>query len=397
MNMIKSEQFSEALPILNELERAGYEAYFVGGCVRDFLLQKKVTDIDITTSATPEQVMEIFPKVIPVGIAHGTVIVRWNKQSYEVTTFRNKLTAENSFSIGNTLADDLVYRDFTMNALAMDKLGHITDLFDGQTHLQNRMIKAVEDPYMRFKEDPLRMVRACRFVSQLGFTIANDTVEAIKQVKNALQSVAIERLKSEMTRLITEEYYADGLGYLIETGLIEELPVFQQHTEYVSLLQQEKSPFSSFSHMIAYLYELQPSVRISTWTKKWKASNNEKREAKELIRAITYYKEQGITLWLIYQLDEALHKPFMQIIDTIYKETITAKNIHSLRNKLPIHSQQELAVDGHLLMKWFPNKKPGRWIQEMIEAIEFAVVMNELENNELLIKEWITCHPLATD
>lgn len=395
--MENNEQFSEALPVLNKLEHIGFDAFFVGGCVRDFLLQRKIKDIDITTSATPEQVMEIFPKVIPVGIDHGTVIVRNEKKSYEVTTFRNKLADEETFSFGHSLAEDLLYRDFTMNALAMDKLGNITDLFDGQIHLQNRTIKAVKDPYMRFKEDPLRMVRACRFVSQLGFSIEDDTIQAIKQLNEDIQQVAIERLKDEVTTLITGQHYTEGLRYLIQTGLIEQFPIFKRHTDYIQLLQKEPERFTSFSHMLAFLHELQPKVSLAKWVKEWNGSNKEKRLAKQLSNAIRYYKEHGVTLWLVYQLDKALHKPFMQIIDTIYKETITVETLQTFRNKLMIQSKQDLVIDGHILMKWFPNRKPGAWIKQMIEAIEFAVVMNELKNDELLIKEWITCHPLATD
>lgn len=397
MNMENNEQFNEALPVLEKIEHAGFDAFFVGGCVRDFLLQRKIKDIDITTNATPTQVMKIFPKVIPVGIDHGTVIVREKKKSYEVTTFRNKCINEGPFSFGHTLAEDLIYRDFTINALAMDKLGNITDLFDGQIHLQNRTIKAVKDPYMRFKEDPLRMLRACRFVSQLGFLIEDNTIQAIKQLKEDIRQVAIERLKDEMTLLITGQQYAEGLRYLIQTGLIEKLPIFRRHVDYIQLLQKEPKRFTSFSHMIAFLYELQPKVSLTKWIKEWNGSNNEKHMAKQLSTAIRYYKEYGVTLWLVYQLDKALHKPFTQIIDTIYKETITAETLQTFRNKLTIHSKQDLVIDGHELMKWFPNRKPGAWIKQMIEAIEFAVVMNELKNDELLIKEWITCHPLATN
>src|SRR5699024_11186674 len=120
-----------------------------------------------------------------------------------------------------------------------------------------RIIKAVKDPYLRFKEDPLRMVRACRFVSQLNFSIEYDTMQAIKRLKTKLQQVAIERLKDEMTTLITAQYYEKGLYYLIQTELIEQLPIFNRYSDYIQLLQTETKPFASFSHMIAFLYELE--------------------------------------------------------------------------------------------------------------------------------------------
>lgn len=397
MNFNNNKQFRLALPILKKLEEAGYEAFFVGGSVRDFLLQREIKDIDITTNATPEQVKHLFSKVIPVGIDHGTVIVRKNKKSYEVTTYRNKISKKDTFSFGQQLSDDLMYRDFTMNALAMDKSGRIIDLFNGQVHIQKRIIKAVKDPFMRLEEDPLRMIRACRFVSQLGFSIEGNTIEAILQLKTKIKQVAIERLKDEMTALITGEHYVEGLRFLIKTELIGQFPIFKSHPQYIRLLQRERDYFTSFSHMVAFLYELQPKVSISEWMKEWNGSNKEKQMAKELASSLKYYKESGVTPWLVYKLDEAFHRPFIQIIDTIYKESITREALQTIRNKLSIQSQHDLAINGHDLMKWFPNRKPGVWIKQMIEAIEFAIVMDELKNDEKLIKEWIRCHPLATD
>ena len=396
MNIENRNEFSGGIVILNKLKQAGYQAYFVGGCVRDYVLKKPIKDIDITTNATPTEVQAIFDKVIPVGIAHGTVIVRKQNKSYEVTTFRNKSQAnEDTFIFGKKLADDLLYRDFTMNALAMDKNGHIIDLCDGQADLQAQQIKAVENPYKRFKEDPLRMVRACRFVSQLGFSIETETMQAIKHLKSDINRVAIERLKNEMDALINGDYFPEALQYLIESELIYQFPIFKDDQRFTELLQKENSQFSSFSHMIVFLYHLHSQPSITKWVKSWNGSNNEKLLAQLLNNAVIHYKQNGITLWLVYQLHESLHKPFIQIIDTIYNESITEKQLREIKNELPIQSRKELLVNGHLLMEWFPSRRQGKWIQQMLETIEYAVVMKKINNDEQTIKEWILCHPLA--
>lgn len=394
---IQEEQFKAALPILSTLTKYGFEAYFVGGCVRDFLLQRPIKDIDITTNATPQELQSIFEKVIPVGVEHGTVIVRREHTSYEVTTFRNKKKSTGILEFGTSLADDLLYRDFTMNALAMDQAGTIIDLYDGENHIKSQLIQGVQEPYMRLKEDPLRMVRACRFVSQLGFTIENTTLLATKQLSHELASVAVERLKEEMTRLISGKYYSKALSYLLETDLLTHMPVFKEHEAYIELLQKEKRNFHSFSQMIAFLYNENQSVSLNKWINDWHASNNEKREADSLLKALKRYEKNGLTLWLVYHLEESLHKPFSRIIDTIYKETVTVKQLKLMQGQLVIKNRKDLKVSGHHLMQWFSNRQPGRWIEEMTTAIEYAVIMNEINNDELQIKEWILCHPLATN
>src|SRR5699024_8265181 len=151
------------------------EAYFVGGCVRDVLLNRPITDIDITTSATPDRIQNIFPKVIPVGIEHGTVIVRHEKQSYEVTTFRVDGTYSDhrhpdSVQFIRQLDGDLKRRDFTINALAMNKKGKVIDLFSGQKDIENKMIRTVRKDIKRFTVYPWRIILALCISTQIAFS-----------------------------------------------------------------------------------------------------------------------------------------------------------------------------------------------------------------------------------
>src|SRR5690625_1201737 len=169
-----NETFEQAVNVLSIIEQNGYETYFVGGCVRDFLLNRPIKDIDIATAALPEELMDIFDSVIPVGIEHGTVIVRFNQVSYEVTTFRHEgiytdQRRPDDVTFIRHIEEDLQRRDFTINALAMDRHGEIKDLFSGREDLDKQLIRSVGNAAERFMEDPLRMLRGVRFTSQLGF------------------------------------------------------------------------------------------------------------------------------------------------------------------------------------------------------------------------------------
>src|SRR3954451_24281467 len=157
--------FKKAIPLLEVIEKAGFEAYFVGGCVRDYLLGKKIADVDIATSATPQEIKTIFSKTIDVGIEHGTVVVIWDKETYELTTFRSDgeytdFRRPSEVTFIRSLEEDLKRRDFTMNSMAMDKEGRLIDPFSGRKAIQNKIIETVGAAPDRFHEDALRMMRA---------------------------------------------------------------------------------------------------------------------------------------------------------------------------------------------------------------------------------------------
>ena len=209
----------EVLEILRRLNERGYEAYAVGGCVRDQLLGRTPDDWDLTTSARPEQVMELFaPHCIPTGLQHGTVTVRQDHRSFEVTTFRtdgvysdHRHPDEVHFS--DRLEEDLKRRDFTVGAMAMDAQGRIVDLFGGRDDLKNGVIRCVGEADRRFDEDALRIMRALRFMSVLGFSIAPDTADAIRRGREKLRHIAVERICVEMTKLLCG---ADAARVLLE-------------------------------------------------------------------------------------------------------------------------------------------------------------------------------------
>ena len=193
--------------VLRRLREAGYEAYVVGGCVRDSLLHRMPDDWDITTSARPEQVKAVFHRTIDTGIQHGTVTVMMGKEAYEVTTYRvdgDYADGRHPDSVTFTpnLLEDLKRRDFTINAMAYCPEKGIVDEFNGIQDLENRTIRAVGDPVQRFSEDALRMMRAVRFSAQLDAAIEDQTAAAIRQLAPNLRLVSAERIRVELEKLL---------------------------------------------------------------------------------------------------------------------------------------------------------------------------------------------------
>lgn len=197
----------EVLFILNTLNQNGYEAFIVGGCVRDSLLGKAPKDWDITTNALPEKLKSFFEKTVDTGIKHGTVTVLINNQQFEVTTYRvdgkysDNRRPENVY-FTSSLKEDLGRRDFTINSMAYHPSQGLMDFFQGKTDLENRLIRAVGIPGERFNEDALRMLRAVRFSAQLDFEIEPSTLKAIKDNSFLIQRISAERIRDELTKIL---------------------------------------------------------------------------------------------------------------------------------------------------------------------------------------------------
>ena len=222
--------------IINTLEGAGYEAYAVGGCVRDVLLGRTPNDWDITTSANPEQVKELFRRTVDTGIAHGTVTVMMDKDGFEVTTYRvdgeyedGRHPKEVTFTA--SLEEDLKRRDFTINAMAYNPKKGLVDLFQGQNDLENKVIRCVGNPLERFTEDALRIMRAVRFSAQLGFSLEEKTRAALSVLAPNLKHVSAERIQVELVKLLVSPH-PDYLRIAYEAGVTKEfLPEFDHCME----------------------------------------------------------------------------------------------------------------------------------------------------------------------
>src|SRR5690625_3224091 len=388
--------FTKATEVLSIIEENGYEAYFVGGCVRDYLLDRPVQDIDIASSALPEEVMTLFDHVIPVGIVHGTVIVRYKKTSYEVTTFRHDGTYNDQrhpdhVTYVRSINDDLQRRDFTINAIAMNRHGEIIDLFSGRKDLANQIIRTVGNAHDRFTEDPLRILRGIRFTSQLGFALEENTYIEMEQLKDSIETVAIERVTDELEKLFKGEFIQTGITYLVELELHFYIPIWKDNPSLLNKLPKHLSPFVSFAEVITLFHYLDPTISISTWSKAWKCSNKTKHTALQLMRAMDYYIEHGIDHWLVYILPKEAQTSFQHFVFLIFEEKIDSA-IVQYYEQLPITNRNQLKIDGHDLQQLFRNRKRGKWIREYIEKIEYEIVMGRLLNTKKAIKEWILCH-----
>ena len=220
----------EVKNIIEKLEKSGFEAYIVGGCVRDFLNSTEPKDWDITTSAKPDEIQKVFPdsfyenNFLTVTVKTGNK--DFNLQEVEVTTYRLEAKYSDKrhpdeISFAKKLEDDLARRDFTINAIAMDSKNKIIDLFDGQKDLRKKIIKTVGDPEQRFSEDALRMLRAVRFATTLNFKIEEKTKEAIKKNNIWLEAISKERIRDELLKIIMSDRAAEGIDLLHELNLLK--------------------------------------------------------------------------------------------------------------------------------------------------------------------------------
>lgn len=391
--------FQDALYIIHTIEEHGHEAYFVGGCIRDFLLHRPIGDIDITTSAKPEEIQSIFTDVIPVGIQHGTVIVRHNHTSYEVTTFR--LEGEYSdqrhpdfVEFVDKIDMDLARRDFTINALAMDKHGNIIDLFSGRNDLTNQVIRTVGNGHERFREDPLRILRAVRFSSQLGFTLANETLAAIREERQHIQGIAVERITVEITKLFAGKHVEHGLQYFEDLDLSPYVPVFNEF-HHLHTLTHTITPVRSLAEIICLIHHLQPELTIKDIGKKWKCSNKTLKEATQLHDAVHYYESNGIDNLLIYKLLPNYEYAFARIVTILFRKSIETKPLQKMKQHLPIRSKNDLEITGHDILDMYPKERKGPWIHELLSNLEKLVVLGNIPNDKSKLKEWIEWNPPA--
>lgn len=218
----------QAADLVSRLRDAGYETFWVGGCVRDILRGETPTDYDIVTAAQPEKVRELFSKTIPIGDRFGVCLVVVEGTAYEVATFRTEADYNDGRRPSRityaTAAEDVRRRDFTINGLLMDPVsGRIVDHVEGRRDIEDGIIRAIGDPAKRFAEDHLRMLRAVRFASTLDFTIEPSTFAGIRDHAAGIRKISAERIRDELSRLLTGQAVRRGMELLLESGLLAEI------------------------------------------------------------------------------------------------------------------------------------------------------------------------------
>ncbi|WP_407281377.1 CCA tRNA nucleotidyltransferase [Lactococcus formosensis] len=384
-------EFVKALPVLEKIQAHGFEAYFVGGSVRDALLQRSIHDVDIATSAYPAETKAIFPHTIDVGIDHGTVLVlvgQSEAEHYEITTFRTESTytdyrRPDSVDFVRELSEDLKRRDFTINAFAMDTEGEIIDLFDGLSDLAGSRLRAVGIATERFNEDALRIMRAMRFAATLNFNVEEETFKAMQARAHLLSKISIERIFIELDKLLLAKDWKKGLEILLESEAYTFLPDLQEKAIH-ALIQTLNSDFTFANSAQAWAALLVHSdqINVKTFLKKWKVSNDFIKYVHDLTEA---YKLESWSLESIYRygLEKAL---LVDQLKVAAGQDVDCEQAYIYDAKLQIHSKSELAVTGNDIIQTF-NIKPGPILGKLLHQIEEQVVNNQLKNdrNKILI------------
>ncbi|WP_144547430.1 CCA tRNA nucleotidyltransferase [Bacillus sp. X1(2014)] len=392
-----TDPFQTAIPVIKKLEDAGFEAYFVGGSVRDFLLKRMINDVDIATSATPDEVKKIFPKTVDIGIEHGTVLVLVNNGAYEITTFRTESEYEDyrrpkEVTFIRNLKDDLQRRDFTMNAIAMDRNRKLIDPFNGFLAIQNKIIQTVGSPRDRFQEDALRMMRAVRFVSQLSFQIEAGTVTALASLVHLLDKIAVERKRTEFEKLLIGKNKPPALNILLDTNIYLYLPGLKgkrQSLEKMISFESNTLNINEMWSLLIFCLQLKEK-EIEVFLKNWRLAIKEIREIGRTVHFLYKRLEQE---WSVYDLysagrDTILSTERLYLVIKRIKDTRSIEHWVELYDSLPIKERAEINVSGNDLMDWY-NKRGGPWLKETLLDIENSILSCQLENNKEKIKEWL--------
>lgn len=391
------EEFIAALPVMERLEEHGYEAYFVGGSVRDIMMDHPIHDVDIASSAYPEEVQAIFSQTIDLGIEHGTVLVLFNEEHYEITTFRTESEYQDyrrpdHVTFVRSLSEDLKRRDFRMNALAMNRNGEVIDLFDGLEDIKNHRICAVGEATERFHEDALRMMRAVRFASQLDFTIEEKTYAAIREHHRLLEKISVERIQVEWLKLMAGVAPKKGLRPFIDTLCYESCPALKDQKEALEQLYTVvNGPLTEEETWLTLAHFAQWSEKeTSKVLRAWKCSNAVRQKVCHTLPYLELRLERALTSWELYELGAENLELLLSVYHLLRPEEETTEE--ERYEQLAIHQIADLAVDGKLLMQEL-GEKPGPWLGKVLHFLQQQVVNTNVENTkEALLaatKQWL--------
>ncbi|MFW5913733.1 MAG: CCA tRNA nucleotidyltransferase [Bacillota bacterium] len=376
--------------ILKTLNDASFEAYFVGGYVRDYLLGNPGNDIDITTNARPDDIAGLFQKVIPTGRAFGTMTVLIDSIPYEITTYRKETVYDNhrhpkEIRFADTLIEDLKRRDFTINQLTMDKDGNVEDHFEGLKDLEEKQIRTINDPNDRFYEDALRMLRAFRFVAKLGFTLEADTAKGITNNKHLIRKISIERVQEELFKLLDAPDNKEGLKAMVKTAFAEALYDMEAP---VRTLAETCIPFTR-DEALALLF-----MGKDLDSGPWKLSNDLKKSIKAIGDLHRETKFQGFSPLHLYTYG----KPVCEKANTLNRiagDKDRSETIQHLDETLAVRSLKELALSGSEIRKTLPIKHPSQ-ISWLLSTLLNDVLEGRIKNNHDDLKE-AALHYLKTN
>ncbi|MFS9037361.1 CCA tRNA nucleotidyltransferase [Streptococcus timonensis] len=387
-------EFQKALPVLEKIKEAGFEAYFVGGSVRDAILQRPIHDVDIATSSYPEETKQIFPRTADIGIEHGTVLVLDGDEEYEVTTFRTEdvyvdYRRPSSVSFVRSLEEDLKRRDFTVNAFALDESGEIIDLFDGLKDLENQVLRAVGVAGERFNEDALRIMRGFRFQASLGFELEAETFKAMKDLTPLLEKISIERTFVEFDKLLLAPFWRVGLSSMIESQAYDYLPDMEASREKLQKLFDLEADFtfeSSEQAWAALLWVLEVED-AQKFLKHWKTSRQFAKQVQDLLTILTLREKGELSKRDCYRfdLDSLLQAENLR---RAQGKEVNPQAIIDTYKSLTIQDKKEIQINGGILIKYY-GYQPGPDLGDVLEEIEYAIVDGDLENSSEAIHAYL--------
>lgn len=358
---------NNALKLLKEIDNKGFVSYIVGGFVRDYLLGIESNDIDICTNATPKDIKEIFKDKCLPSEDYGSVTVAIKGINYEITTFREEIGYSdnrhpNEIKYIDSLEDDLLRRDFTINTICMDKDGHIIDHLNGKVDLDKRIIKTVGNSKDKFTEDSLRILRAIRFATILDFDLDLEVSEAIKNTKSLLSSLSYTRKKEELDKIFTSPNFKKGIRLLIDLGLDKELEIDNLYK----------------------VLETDVSSSIGIWSilnvgDKYPFNKNEI----DLIDNVNRVVElDNLNPSVLYKYGLYVNS----VAGKIKNDDI--KRITEAYNNLIIKSRKEIDITAEEIMAIL-GREPGEYLKEIFDDIEEEILYNRLENNKISISSYI--------
>ncbi|MFF2089983.1 CCA tRNA nucleotidyltransferase [Paenibacillus sp. NPDC058174] len=390
-----------ALPVLEQLNGQGYEAVFVGGCVRDTAMGLPIHDIDIATAALPEQVMAIFPDSIPTGLQHGTVTVRFQDELYEVTTFRTESEYEQHRRPAGvrfiaSLEGDLQRRDLTINAMALKADGTLHDPFGGLLDIERRSIRCVGDADARFQEDALRMLRAVRFAAKFGYSFAYRTWKALRRHHHLLRHIAMERVMAELDQMLGGPRPAAAMKLLSESGLLlqtaKPLPALtgiqpSPRWDKLAGLKPELRWAALFAYCGTAVEQMETTMESLRFPGKLRNSVKSVIGVQLRMQAVldiaSQDKEQQLVRgeWtscvLEYGAEAAADWLNILMLEEIYPEFAAA--FSEWLEEMPATALKQLKIDGHALAQGV-NRQPGSWMGPMMKRLLLAVAMKQLPN-----------------
>lgn len=358
-----------ALEFLKIINGFGYEAYIVGGFVRDYIMKIQSHDIDITTNATPQELKNIFtnvkfPKNMNDQDCYGSVSIIYKNISFEVTTFREEYAYldnrhPSSIHYVDDLETDLKRRDFTINAICMDQNGNIIDLLNGKTDLTNKVIKTINNPYKSFTDDALRILRAVRFATILEFSLDEELIDAIKLTKKYLKNISYNRKKHELDKIFASIHAKEGIKLLEKLDLLEELDL------------ENLNKVKDYSDLIGIWAMINSKVYPFT------------KNEKELIKNINLVnKKDNLNPYILYK-----YGLYVNTIAGINKGIDKVK-INKTYNDLPIKCRSDINISALEICNLL-KKEPSSFLNIIYDNLEKEILNGTLQNDKDIIKKYI--------